>query len=101
MHRSASSRPKSRDPYAAADREDTAYGSLLSQGRQRGEASERVTRSRCVHALALSRGRTGGECLSSTPISIDDVGGLGVVRPDHFLDQLAAFLLPLAEYHGM
>jgi hypothetical protein len=30
---SASSRPKSRDPYAAVYREDTAYGSLLSQGR--------------------------------------------------------------------
>jgi len=29
---SASSRPKSRDPYSAADREDTAYGSLLSAG---------------------------------------------------------------------
>src|SRR5450432_2635501 len=32
---SLSSRPKSRDPYAAAYREDTEYGSLLSQGRQR------------------------------------------------------------------
>src|SRR6266478_1179938 len=28
------SRPKSRDPYAAAERKGTAHGSLLSQGRQ-------------------------------------------------------------------
>src|SRR5205823_2730141 len=33
-HTSASSRPKRRDPYAAAYREGTAYGSLLSRGRE-------------------------------------------------------------------
>src|SRR5438270_472397 len=39
MYRSLSFRAKTRDPYAAAIREDTAYGSLLSQGRHRERLS--------------------------------------------------------------
>src|ERR1700730_7427688 len=35
----SSSPPKSRDPYAVRYREDTEYGSLLSQGRPRRPAS--------------------------------------------------------------
>src|SRR5207245_1726522 len=34
-----SSRPKRRDPYAAAERAGTGYGSLVSKGGHRGEAS--------------------------------------------------------------
>jgi tripartite-type tricarboxylate transporter receptor subunit TctC len=41
LHTPTSSRPQSRDPYAAADRECTAYGSLLSQGRRRDLHSPR------------------------------------------------------------
>ena len=54
-----SSRPKSRDPYAAADREGTAYGSLLSQGRHRDVWLD-FPGIRAVRPLTLSRGRGRG-----------------------------------------
>ena len=34
-------------------------------------------------------------------VSVEDVRGLGFLRPDHFLDQLAVLLLPLGKHHLM
>src|SRR5258708_30903030 len=73
MRRSLSSRPKSRDPYAAAARLVTAYGSLLSQGRLGEGPSRKKPVNICV-AQPRSRGRA--EQLAADQHAAD-LGGSG------------------------